>query len=371
MMKENKSIQCGFTLAEILITVVILGIVAAILVPNLINRQVENANRTKVKKAMAAYEKAINYIILENDIKSTDELKDFGEEETCKFSKAYFKTVQDGTNDCIFKTADRVWWDITDLTNPILILKDSQLNKSTKELQTLAKNVTDKTVFSMVGRFDVVSTLRVNDNAYEQTYGTIAQQKYVAKLWYFITQSINALSGFDRCKMEGATTCTVTANGISATYTKVFTNTDTTVDTLYNGNTISCIYDRNSNPQRTCDGYTSVAQKGEYWISDNLGTISANEAKDRTGSVCTHGNCVVIGDYYEAAKRKCQNLGGHLASLAELKIANGNGKFNTGGWYWASEEQDASNAYYMNSGGNTSSALKLYTDGQTICVGDN
>ena len=86
----------AFTLAETLVTVVILGIVAAIVVPNLINRQVENANRTRVKKAMAAYEKAINFIILENDIKSTEELKEFGEEETCKFSKSYFKTVQDG-----------------------------------------------------------------------------------------------------------------------------------------------------------------------------------------------------------------------------------------------------------------------------------
>ena len=56
---------------------VILGIVAAIVVPNLINRQVENANRTRVKKAMAAYEKAINFIIIENDIRSTERLKQF------------------------------------------------------------------------------------------------------------------------------------------------------------------------------------------------------------------------------------------------------------------------------------------------------
>ena len=55
----------GFTLAETLITLTILGVVAAITVPSLINKYIESSNRTKVKKAMAAYEKALNQIIIE------------------------------------------------------------------------------------------------------------------------------------------------------------------------------------------------------------------------------------------------------------------------------------------------------------------
>ena len=368
----------GFTLAETLITVVILGIVAAILVPNLINRQVENANRTKVKKAMASYEKAINFIIFENDIKSTEELKEFGEEENCKFSKGYFKTVQDGNNDCIFKTADRVWWNITDLTNPILILKDSQKNKEVDELRELAKEYKDKTVFSMVGRFDDVGTLRVNDNAYEQTYGTIAQQKYVAKLWYFITQSISTLSGLDRCKLEGATTCTVTTNGNSVTYTKITTNTDTTVDKNYNGKPL-CTYDRENNKSNcTTSTYISASPAGDYWISSNLGSPTEEEAKDMTGSVCTYENshnynCVNSGDYYEAAKRKCAQAGGHLATLAELKIAKNTGIMQPGGgFYFASEEtlsyasctMTGYGAVYLNN------YHKSNSHGNVICVGN-
>ena len=363
----------AFTLTETLVTVVILGIVAAILVPNLINRQVENANRTKVKKAMAAYEKAINFIILENDIKSTEELKEFGEDGNCASAKAYFKTVQDGKNDCIFKSADRVWWDITDLTNPIIILKDSQLNKSTTELQTLAKNVTDKTVFALIGRFDDLGTLRVNDNAYEQGLeNNFTNQKYVGKLWYFVTQSISVLAGIQKCQAEGATTCTITANGISTTYTKVTTDTDTIVDKLSNGSAISCIYDRNSNPTQTCDGYSSVAPAGEYWISDNLGTLTSSEAQDRTGSVCTHSDCISNGDYYEAAKRKCAQSGGHLATLAELKIARVNGKMSDG-WFWASEEVTSSFTYHMSSNGNVNgyyTRRKNNNSGQVICVGN-
>ena len=322
---------------------------------------------------MASYEKAINFIILENDIKSTEELKDFGEEENCKFSKAYFKTVQDGANDCIFKTADRVWWDITDLTNPILILKDSLKDKTKTELQTLAKNINDKTVFSMVGRFDDIGTLRVNDNGFEQSQvNNINNRKYMAKLWGFVNNTvIELLSEFVICNANRLTTCTITSSdGQEVTYTKITTNTDTTVDTLYTGNAISCIYNRNSNPKQNCNGYTSTALAGEYWISDDLGAMSEEEAKDMTGSVCTLGNCNSEGDYYEAAKRKCQSSGGHLATLAELEIARTNGKI-TSVWFFASEELNSSNMYTMNRFGSVSSTNKGNTSGHVLCVGNN
>ena len=343
----------AFTLAETLITVVILGIVAAILVPNLINRQVENANRTKVKKAMAAYEKAINFIILENDIKSTEELKEFGEEETCKFSKAYFKTVQDGKNDCIFKTADRVWWNITDLTNPIIILKDSQKDKSKTELQTLAKDVNDKTVFSMVGRFDDLGTLRVNDNAYEQSLSNnFTNQKYVGKLWYFITQSSSVLIGFDKCNVEKTKTCVITIDGVSTTYTKVTTTKDTEINKA-DGKPF-CIYKKDSNPQQICN-YISTAPKGDYWISDaSIGNI-------------TNMN------QYEATKRKCEAQGAHLASLAELEIARSKNKLGNNSIFWSSEQPNSSQIYYLRSSGSaswnwTGSATANY---KVICVGNN
>jgi len=107
-MQAHKPQQCfgcslcnsyGFTLAETLITVVILGIVAVIVVPNLINRQVENANRTKVKKAMAAYEKAINYIIIENDIRTTEGISQFAQDDDCESARGYFKVIQKGSTD--------------------------------------------------------------------------------------------------------------------------------------------------------------------------------------------------------------------------------------------------------------------------------
>ena len=160
---KNFSKNSAFTLAETLVTVVILGIVAAILVPNLINRQVENANRTRVKKAMASYEKAINYIIIENDIRTTEGIREFGEDDDCESAKKYFKTVQDGANDCIFRTADRVWWDISDLSNPLISLKDEIKVSNEAAIATNALSLnSDKTSFALIGRFDDLGTLRVN-----------------------------------------------------------------------------------------------------------------------------------------------------------------------------------------------------------------
>ena len=361
----------GFTLTETLITIIILGIVAAILVPNLINRQVENANRTKVKKAMAAYEKAINFMIIENDIRTTEGLREFTQEDDCESAKQYFKTVQDGANDCIFKTADRVWWDITDLTNPTIILKDSQLNKNTTELQTLAKDVNDKTVFSMVGRFDDLGTLRVNDNAYEQSQmNNMNNKEYMVKLWGFTTNTkIALLSELASCSLNKVTTCTVTINGTSVTYSKVTSNSDTIVDALYNGNPITCIYNKDSNPQRTCSGYTSIAPAGEYWISQDLGKINAADAK----SVCAssvYGDCTKYGDYHYASKLKCEALGGRLPNMAELLLATQNGKIRSQNniRYWASEEGASNNGYFMELG-----TIRSYGKGNSynrvVCIG--
>ena len=69
LLPSNKK---AFTLAEVLITLTILGVVAAITIPSLVNRQGEVAARTKLKKAIAnlfvladkAYREGANILIL-------------------------------------------------------------------------------------------------------------------------------------------------------------------------------------------------------------------------------------------------------------------------------------------------------------------
>ena len=56
MNKTTFKNEKAFTLAETLIALVILGIIAAVTIPTLIRNHVDNANRAKVKKAMSMYE---------------------------------------------------------------------------------------------------------------------------------------------------------------------------------------------------------------------------------------------------------------------------------------------------------------------------
>ena len=157
----------AFTLAETLITLTILGVVAAITVPSLINKYSEAANRTKVKKAMAAYEKALNQMIIENDIKGTITAVQGFAVGNCDETSKYFKTIETITNNkCRFKTADRVWWDITDIEHPIIMLNDdyktSELDTAETGLKALAKSGDNKEVFGMVGTIED-GIVRIND----------------------------------------------------------------------------------------------------------------------------------------------------------------------------------------------------------------
>ena len=167
----------AFTLAETLITVVILGIVAAILVPNLINRQVENANRTKVKKAMAAYENIMSTIIIENDFgANANEIDNWAKEEnnTCSKAAAYFKISETANKNskCQFKTSDGLWWDIGKngkLTKAIVAFKKADL--------TSAKTMNEGTfdAFYFITFFDDNNTARIIDMGYaNQTSNTPA-----------------------------------------------------------------------------------------------------------------------------------------------------------------------------------------------------
>ena len=178
--------KVAFTLAETLITLTILGVVAAITVPMLINKQMEAANRTKVKKAMTNYEKALSQILVENDIKS--DIRTFFSD--CSETTKYFKKIE-SKNDCVFKTADKIWWNIADIGNPIIMLDDKYKDTNRDELYSMARqdNSENNEVFSFVGRIDSkTGAVRINDKGYEDsiTFNNDVYPMYLAKLYSFI-----------------------------------------------------------------------------------------------------------------------------------------------------------------------------------------
>ena len=91
----------AFTLAEVLITLSILGVVAALTIPSLVNRQNELAAITKMKKAISTYESVAEVYMAENEATRFDV--------ACANLGQYFKQVE-GAGQCAFTTADGVRW---------------------------------------------------------------------------------------------------------------------------------------------------------------------------------------------------------------------------------------------------------------------
>ena len=190
----------AFTLAETLIVLVILGVVAAITIPALVKRHVESANRTRVRKAMAVYDMALNKIVVENGIKSNGDLygsNGFAPAYDCSKTVNYFKPIQK-ISDCRFKTADGVWWDITFIHNPMIALDEKYKDYIIEDWDLYSETLEDENgnplyVFAMTGRFDdATGSLRVNDKEYEDRIGGIDfnnTQKYLAKLYSFINNT--------------------------------------------------------------------------------------------------------------------------------------------------------------------------------------
>jgi prepilin-type N-terminal cleavage/methylation domain-containing protein len=106
----------AFTLAEVLITLSILGVVAALTIPSLVNRQSDLAAQVKLKKAISNYEDVAAVYMVENEAGTFDIAKPAtGSNADCTKLANYFKIVEGPTAansnaGCEFTTADGAAW---------------------------------------------------------------------------------------------------------------------------------------------------------------------------------------------------------------------------------------------------------------------
>ena len=352
-MKNRKA----FTLAETMIVIVVLGIIATLTIPALVNKNKESVAKTKVRKAMAAYESALNKMIIENDLKSDDTLTAWAGA-NCANSTNYFKKVQgDG---CIFKTSDGIWWNISDIERPLIAFKQDDLD------QTKANAENDMSAFVLVGRFGTDGSLRVDDLAYETANDTANSKAQVEKLYNLLGMKSTGAGGgnqspFAAC--NGAETCVV--DGI--TYTKV-TLTDYSRTYRY------CAPE-DWETEYGCSNFktgTSTSTAGDYWIAilgypDDYST----QAQNLEGSSCQW--CIDNNgpDYYNAAKRHC-GPNGQLATIAQLKSLASQGKLPSSpdiNYFWASDEHTPDSAYYVDETGEVDNNSRSDSSGQVLCVG--
>ena len=356
----------GFTLSETLIVVVVLGIIATLTIPALVNKNKESVAKTKVRKAMAAYESALNKMIIENDLKSDDTLTAWAgdAENNCANSTNYFKKVQgDG---CVFKTSDGIWWDISNIERPLIAFKDIDLTV------TKANDPADKTAFVLVGRFGNDGSLRVDDLAYE-TANSIEDahrnqsKAQVEKLYTLLgmkkagnsaggntTQSpFAACNGADTCVVNGIEYKKMTLTAESATY-------DYCDPEDWDENNWSC----GENDDKWKERLSESEEEDIYVAIEESLPDYDDQAQNLEGSTCT--SCST--DYYNAAKRYCESSGGSLATMAQLESLANQGKFPSNSTFWAFEEFSSNFAYYVSSNGRHSAGGKS-SNFYVLCIG--
>ena len=213
--EEREQKKAAFTLAETLIVLVILGVIAAIVVPALIRNHVENANRTKLKKCMKVYDMFLSKFVIENGLKTNDAIIDLAKED-CSGSAPYFKSVKNLKDEngnetlCRFCTADKVCWNIEDPTKPIISFDENNLDTATPPNS-----------FGFLGHFGRNGELRIDDLAYEkeqennQDNITLLADAYNFMNNVKTTTPTEELTPIAQCKKEGKTTCEV--NGVTYT----------------------------------------------------------------------------------------------------------------------------------------------------------
>ena len=162
MDKKNKN---AFTLAETLIVISVMGVIAIITLPQVIKSHIEAKNRVKIKKAMTVYDLAIQKMALDNDIKSEQELRtwaDTEERNQCANTSVYFKITKG--SGCIFQTGDGISWYINDIMKPVVSVK--KINDAEDAINR-ANTKNDKSAFYFYTLYDRFSgVFRTDDLVY-------------------------------------------------------------------------------------------------------------------------------------------------------------------------------------------------------------
>lgn len=151
----------AFTMAETLVVVSMLGIVAMLTIPSLYFRHTQSLNRTKVKKSMSNYDSLIRRMKAEHKLSNEDIFNTWVRENAnCGNTTQYF--IKNEGNGCIFRTSDDVWWNITDINKPIIAFKHDDLTSAN------AEDLNSNTAFYFVNSFDNNNRVRINDIEYER-----------------------------------------------------------------------------------------------------------------------------------------------------------------------------------------------------------
>ena len=128
--------KTAFTIAELTTVLVIMGTVLVITIPSFWLNHKKSEAKSKIRKSMAYYEAAFKKLAVDNNCMTDSCMKDTVKKQmTCDKIKRQFIVIEEEPYDneekqtpCIFKTVENVWWNMTEITNPHVAMKKSDLD---------------------------------------------------------------------------------------------------------------------------------------------------------------------------------------------------------------------------------------------------
>ena len=171
----------AFTVAETMIVLVIMGTLFTIIIPSTLNHHRENINRVKIKKSMAFYEVVFKKLVVDNAIMTDSGFskKLQPSSDKCGKIKKQFKIIETDTgNSCIFRSAEDVWWNITDFKSPLVAIKKENLSSDNDNRYQFSGHIINGVLrINDMGYLSSKPAFSSEKNAVQKTYNYINKKK--------------------------------------------------------------------------------------------------------------------------------------------------------------------------------------------------
>ena len=132
----DEKMKKGFTLAENLIVLAVLGIIMIIVIPGMVNDKNKRNNQIAVRKAVTAYQTMLNEeFLMATGVNNVNSLDNILTQNDCEKIRKHFNIRKVESNKCKFTTADGVKWDFatSDPQKTMISLKNETITSSKAE----------------------------------------------------------------------------------------------------------------------------------------------------------------------------------------------------------------------------------------------
>ena len=158
--------KAGFTLAEAVIILVLLGVIAVIVLPNSFHNYIHKKQQTQIKKAIAVYENVIKSFSSQTRGTSMEALESKKGNDCSGIEKIVSIKKYDDDDGCIILMDNGLWWDFKDLSNTLVSFEREDLTAENANAQDTYKAFNFVTAYEN-GKLQILNpAYDVEDSAY-------------------------------------------------------------------------------------------------------------------------------------------------------------------------------------------------------------